>query len=377
MKIAFVSECFPSPEKPQYCIFLEQQAQALIALGNSVEIIVPKVGNIAYRKYARKGMIVYEFGIKGKWFNFFYKSYNKEIQNLNVDWGKYDVVSLHIISVPIAESVVGLCKRFQTKIVVHYHGLNVWYNYEEKKDIVHILLKEVEIRRKLKYLHEADAIVGVSESVCRIIRQKIIGNKVYKVYNGVDTLLFNQKKKKNGEEFCIVSVGNLIPIKGHYYLIESVKRLISKGIKVKLKIIGEGPCKQELINQSHINGIREKVEFAGPLSYDEVVEAMQNADMFVLPSYFESFGCVYLEAMSTGTVTLGCNCYGPSEIIENHKNGELINPKDSESICEAIEKVIRDKNYKKKLEENAVIRAKEFSWEASAKSLLAVYKKIV
>mgnify|MGYP004699882721 FL=1 len=99
--------------------------------------------------------------------------------------------------------------------------------------------------------------------------------------------------------------------------------------------------------------------------------------MFIMPSYYDSFGCVYVEAMSTGTVTCGCDVYGPKEIINDGVDGLLVKPRDVQSIVDAIKKVHSDICYRKRIEDNAVKRAAQFSWKKSAIALEAVYTNIL
>ena len=115
----------------------------------------------------------------------------------------------------------------------------------------------------------------------------------------------------------------------------------------------------------------------GYLSYDNVLSLLQNSDIFVLPSYYEALGCVYLEAMSCGVPVIGCINNGIDEIIQNGVDGFLIEGKNVEGIVESIKKMIREKRYKEMgilarqhVEEN-------YSWMNSASRLIMIYKKIL
>lgn len=377
MNIAFVSECYPSPERPQYCVFIEQQAAALQQLGHHVVVLKLQRGNGLEVVSNFHGIEVRCINLPSKRLDKVYCNMQSRLKANNINWREFDVVSIHIVSLPITEAIVSECKHSNVPSVVHYHGLNVWHDYYERRDIYHRLQKIIENQRKLQMLKGASAIIGVSKSVCDVVHERLCQANVYTVYNGVDTSLFCPIEKVIGETFKILCVANLIPIKGHQYLIQAVKELINEGYQIRLDLVGVGLYEhnlKQLVKELNISG---NVIFYGSKPYTEVAEMMKTADMFIMPSFYDSFGCVYVEAMSTGTVTCGCNVYGPKEIIEDGVSGLLVKPKSVESIVEAVKTVMDNPDLRKKLEQNAIKRAARFSWHQSAIDLSEVYKKYV
>ena len=104
------------------------------------------------------------------------------------------------------------------KVVIHYHGLNVWENY----NTLHKYYEKYLATKRIKILRKADAIIGVSNSVSDIIA-KGISNKKYIQYIMVLILPFkpDHGKKENPNEINITCVANLIKTKGHEYLINA------------------------------------------------------------------------------------------------------------------------------------------------------------
>lgn len=378
MKIAFVSEHYPSKEHTQYCVYLQQQVLALQKLGHKVEIIRLQIGKNVDSTEVLAGIIVHNIYISNCVLDKVYASYEQRLKG-KVNWTLYDIVSIHIVSVPFAESVIRECHKVNVPTVFHFHGLNVWDNYYHKNDFIHKLLHIIETRRKIGYLKNCRAIVGVSKGVCDVVRERLQFPKSYLVYNGVDIGKFPRTPKvyKKGAPFNILCVANYIPIKGQEYLINAIAQIVNEDIIAHLYLIGQGPDETKLRNMVADLNIQDNVTFLGLQPYENVYRYMSQADMFIMPSYYDSFGCVYVESMSTGTVTCGCDVYGPKEIINDGVDGLLVKPRNVQSIVDAIKKVHSDICYRKRIEDNAVKRAAQFSWEKSAIALAAVYTNIL
>ena len=377
MNIAIISECYPSTARPQYGVFIEQQAMALQKMGHNVVVIKPNLSGKLDADQNFNGIEVRNFSLPRRRTDRLYCNMKARLKKKEINWREFDVVSIHIVSMPIAEAIVAECKQCQVPSVIHFHGLNVWSDYYGHKDLYHRVQRLFFNKRKLDMLKAATAVVGVSQSVCDIVHERLHQDNVYLVYNGVDTSLFTPAEKVNDGTFKMLCVANLIPIKGHRYLIQAVRNLVDSGYKVRLDLIGMGPDENELRELVWNLKLDSNVVFHGSKPYATVAEMMQETDMFIMPSFYDSFGCVYVEAMSTGTVTCGCDVFGPKEIIEDGISGLLVKPRDADSIVAAVKKVIEDPALRNQIEQNAIKRAKRFSWAQSAVDLIDVYQKYV
>jgi glycosyltransferase involved in cell wall biosynthesis len=172
------------------------------------------------------------------------------------------------------------------------------------------------------------------------------------VYNGVDTELF-QPSKAAAERTMILSVGNLIPIKGHEALIRAVSSVATEFPDITLEIIGDGaerPRLQALTEELRIAG---KVQFPGRRSRSEVADAMRGCTLFALPSRYEGLGCVYLEAMCAGKAVIGCREQGIAEIIRHGSNGFLVGPENEKELEIALGMLLRDEQRRRNIERAA------------------------
>ena len=114
------------------------------------------------------------------------------------------------------------------------------------------------------------------------------------------------------------------------------------------------------------------------LANDTQTENMQKAGIFVLPSFYEALGCVYLEAMASGVAALGIKGCGIDEIITDKENGYLVEPHNTEQIAERILYAIENP------EEHARIAMagydhviNQYQWVHVAQSLAKVYEEIL
>jgi teichuronic acid biosynthesis glycosyltransferase TuaC len=167
------------------------------------------------------------------------------------------------------------------------------------------------------------------------------------VYNGVDTELFSPDSETVAGEHKILSVGNLISIKGHATLLRAVAGLVPEHPSISLDIIGEGPERTRLEALARELHLRDRVHFLGRCSRREVAAAMQRCTLFALPSRYEGLGCVYLEAMSSGKTVIGCRGQGIAEVIQQGSNGFLVGPDNERELTLALGMLLRDERLRK------------------------------
>ena len=196
------------------------------------------------------------------------------------------------------------------------------------------------------------------------------------VYNGVNPELFSPGTEPPPERPVILTVGNLIPIKGHEFLIRAVAALAPEFPTLTLEIIGDGPQSSRLQSLTHQLQITERVRFLGRKSRDEVAAAMRRCTVFALPSRYEGLGCVYLEAMATGKPVIGCRGQGIAEIIQHGSNGFLVGPDNERELTLALAMLLRDESRRRNLGSAARDTILErFTLEQQAEILVRIYRE--
>lgn len=182
-----------------------------------------------------------------------------------------------------------------------------------------------------------DFIICNSESVTQylITNLKYDSEKISTIENG--TYLPSNKRNnyfKKNEVMEIVCVANFHEIKGHIYLLEAINEIVKEGYKVRLKLVGEGACKEKIIEYTHLNNIQNEVEFLGLLN--EVYSVLYESHILVLPSLSEGLPNAIMEAMATELPIIASKVGGIPELIIEKENGILVNPASSKELKEAI-----------------------------------------
>lgn len=145
-----------------------------------------------------------------------------------------------------------------------------------------------------------------------------------------------QKKISHNKPLNLIFVGKLVEQKRIHVLLKALKICHCEYF---LKIVGEGPYRNDLEKMARELGIEENVQFLGKLPRDEVAKEMFNSDMFVMVSKHETLGLVYIEAMAAGCVTVGTKGEGIDGIIESGKNGFLVTPDNEIELAKIIDYV--------------------------------------
>ena len=196
------------------------------------------------------------------------------------------------------------------------------------------------------------------------------------IHNGVDTKKFKKVKTdlkdEFGCEFLSTTVCRLIPQKGVEHLIKAVKEIDRD---FKALIIGRGPELEPMEALAKKLGVEKKVEFISRVIPErELIEYYSASDFFILPSLWEPFGIVLIEAMACGNPVIATRVGGIPEVI-SFDCGMLVEPQSPEQIAGAAKKLIDDKKLRKKLSKKARERSeKVFDFDVVAKRVEQSYK---
>lgn len=228
---------------------------------------------------------------------------------------------------------------------------------------------------------KAARVICVSRAFARLIESYRTDIDV--VGNVVNCDIFTPPKvSKNHNEIrfltvCYMEEEAQLYKKGMDTLIQSWTEIVKENTNVKLVIGGGGKAVQKVVDWTKEYHVTDSVEFLGTLNREQVVEQMQMCDCFVLPSRYETFGVVYIEAMACGKPVIAVANGGPDDFVKDF-NGILIKP-DVEELTGAINKMIkRLKGYDYYYEEEISSYIKNlFSYDSIAGKLLEVYKSIL
>jgi glycosyltransferase involved in cell wall biosynthesis len=242
-------------------------------------------------------------------------------------------------ALPCGHAAMLLSRELNIPFVVSVHGLDVF-------STVQVGGRAGEWCRRIsqKVYSSSRRVICISEHVREAVLEGMGRNcRTSVVYNGVDPDLFSPASAASSETTTILTVGNLIPIKGHEHLIRAAASLAGEFAAVELEIIGYGSERRRLEALAQELKIEPRVHFRGRRSRVQVAEAMKRCVIFALPSRYEGLGCVYLEAMATGKPAIGCRGQGIAEIIQHGSNGFLVGPDNEKELALALAMLLRDK----------------------------------
>lgn len=275
---------------------------------------------------------------------------------------------------PCGHAAMLLSRELAIPYVVSVHGLDAYSTQQVKGR------SQQWCRRITQQVYRSSRrVICISEHV----REQVLEGagqscRTSVVYNGVDPQLFSPGKELASNQPKIVSVGNLIPIKGHELLIRAVAALTAEFPALSLEIIGDGPERERLELLTSKLNIRERVKFLGRRSRSEVAAAVQACTLFALPSRYEGLGCVYLEAMSVGKAVIGCREQGIAEVIQHGSNGFLVGPDNERELTLALAMLLRDETRRRNIERAARDTILErFTLPQQAEQLARIYRECV
>jgi glycosyltransferase involved in cell wall biosynthesis len=261
-------------------------------------------------------------------------------------------------------------EAFGTPFVVTVHGLDAFSSNQ-----VRGYAGERALRASRAVYESAQRVICVSGKVRERVLECAPKAKTCVVYNGVNTDMFCPGVESPSRNI-ILSVGNLIPIKGHELLLWAFARVHSIFPSATLHIVGDGPERSRLAQLAQQLGISKRTHLLGRRTRQQVAQAMQECAVFALPSRYEALGCVYLEAMSCAKPAIGCYGQGIEEVIRAGVNGWLIHPDCVEELEHALITLLRNPRLRNELGAEArKTMTRGFSITDQARQLAEIYRE--
>lgn len=388
MNVLIVPAFFRTKDRPTLGSFFWDQAQALKRAGHQVTILYSDTYSVKcigeYVSYAEKpfemceGIKIYRMkifcplkhGMEGH-----REEYAKGIQQL---YEKYDLKG----------------EQFD---VIHAHCC-VWAGYaamrlSEKTGIPYVITEHATLfelhkdkisKSNEKYIRQAfenaAKVICVSRAFSKLISEYRTSGDIEVIGNVVD---FDQFKPCRGEPhremrfltICYMNTRDQLRKKGLDILLKAWREFSEKYESAKLIIGGGGHAAQKAVEWCKEYGVEQTVEFIGQLSRKQVVEQMQACDVFVLPSRYETFGVVYIEAMACGKPVIAAASGGPDDFVTD-ENGILILNNNVESLQCALEYVYKQYEKYDALTIRGSVQSR-FSPLAIARQLAQIYRMVV
>lgn len=264
-------------------------------------------------------------------------SFNKAIKRIGIHYSDIAIVHAHVTGNAIFANYVKKI-NVHVKTVLQHHGYDVlgvtngkFANYQWHK------------KRCIEYgitlCNKIDLHVGVSNEILKYLEayNGIKLNRKYVLYNGVDTHKFYPMNFKH-TGFNIGCVANFWELKDQITLIKAVEILVCQGYKdLHVIFIGTGYTRSFCENYVQEHKLTEYFEFRNEVDHCKLNQFYNLLDLFVLPSYWDAFGCVYLEAYACGVPFMSAKGTGITEYIpEKDFSKWVIAPHDYLTLAENI-----------------------------------------
>ncbi|MEN9907203.1 MAG: hypothetical protein RLZZ540_344 [Bacteroidota bacterium] len=263
------------------------------------------------------------------------------------------------VTYPFGVLAIQLAQKIGAESIVQHHGFDVmgYTNGRFQNKWIRKFNKYWINQFHVPLLNQANWNIGVSQKTLDALHAipEYKPTQEYVLYNGIDYQKFYPiAGQKDLDKFTIGCVANFWDLKDQITLIKAVNTLVKDQYKnIRVFFIGKGvtlkQCKKFVIE----NHLEENIFFLDTVQHHELLHFYNTLDLFVLPSYWEAFGCVYLEAHACGIPFIAVKNQGISEIVRpNHAQRQLINKSDSAALQDNILYYYQNRTYFPDLEIN-------------------------
>jgi glycosyltransferase involved in cell wall biosynthesis len=287
-----------------------------------------------------------------------------------IDREQIDLVNAHA-PVPLFADVAAQCSR-ELPFVLTYHT-GPMRNGRALYDMICSLYERCLLSATAR---RADQIIANSHYVAASF-QDLFAGKVTIVSPGVDTNLFREGGRRDPNLVLFVaSLAKAAHYKGLPDLIAAISLLHEDRPTVRLEVVGDGDGMADHIAFCQQRGLADNVTFVGRLDRVALAAAYQRASVLALPTYFESFGSVLAEAMSTGRPVVSTKVGGVPALVSNGVDGVLVTPGDVSALASAIRNLLEDQALATEMGRRGAQKVRsELSWNTQADRTCAVFEK--
>lgn len=387
MHIVVIPSWYPADENSVDGIFFRNQAQALQRSGQKVGIVAPMFrylrsrpktilrGPYGFAKHKQGGLNTYIFNSmyffprcpiididRIRWVRAGMKTFARYI----ADHGKPDIIHAHAMNYGgiLAHQI---SKKYNIPFVLTEHSSIYARN----------LVRKNQWRAMHQAAQNCAARIAVSRDFCTLLQTKYHGLNWAYLPNilGENFAQDFDFPTKNTEEFIFCSVAHLRPLKGFDILLPAFAQARKKYPNFKLIIGGDGRERQRLHQLAADLQLGESVQFEGALNTGGVLQLMRQSNAFILASRTETFGIVFIEALSQGLPVIATRCGGPETIV-TPENGILVPTENTAALAQAMIDLYENRQHysPQTLRQNCL---NEFGETAVVQKLLNIFERVI
>ncbi|HHT9137258.1 MAG TPA: glycosyltransferase family 4 protein [Candidatus Wunengus sp. YC60] len=283
---------------------------------------------------------------------------------------------------PLSALIGVFCKFFFKKpyvVCVHIFG-------STKEHAGNNLFARIYFNIEKITLNYADAIVTAGDSLSKFLvnTHKLSPKKLIMIHPGMDAQevkednsFLREKYGIDDRTFVLLYLGRFIKEKGIFDLLDAIKILKKKNIKVRLLFAGNGELESEIIKESRQNGLDDYISVIGAIYGDEKNLLIKRSNVMIRTSYHEVFPVTYLEAMSLGTPVIATPVGDVHYVAEKSGAIELVPINNPEKIAEGILKLMSSPELLEKMSESGLKYIESISWNNQADKFLKVLEDVI
>jgi len=310
----------------------------------------------------------------------------------------FTVLKFQRFSLPVIRKMKQILREYKIDII-HCRKSREIYNWyfalTSFPNVKFVVSFHTGVPDKRNFFHKwfykrVNKIIAISDYYAGIMRKKlpVSADKIIKLYNGVDLNKFKIQSSKgkfrkeykiSQKDLVFTGIGNIIPGKGVEEFIKAAGILNKKYSCLTFIWVGHDlyssikDYKQKLVKIVNNSGLKNRFIFTG--YRNDIPTILNDSDIFILPSYHEAFGNVYIEAMACGLPVIGYDTSNTKEIIFNAQNGFLVKPGDSLELASTMEKYINNRKLIRKHGNKGLQISKKFSLLTHIKNLVKIYNE--
>jgi glycosyltransferase involved in cell wall biosynthesis len=290
------------------------------------------------------------------------------------EFNKYDLIHFIDYSSPLI--------KIKKPFIVTIHDLS-YYKYPETFTYGSRKIKKIiapySIKNATRIIADSNntkkdilSMFNVNEEKIKVIYP---GRPNYQRIEDINEIKKVKRKYRISGEY-ILYLGTLEPRKNILSLIDAYYNLIKEEISENLVIAGKkGWLYSDIFEKVNHLKLSDRIIFVGFVDEKDKPALYSGAKVFIYPSLYEGFGLPPLEAMTCGTPVIASRTSSLPEVIE--ESGIYINPRDINSISQALYDLIKNKNLRNKLKELGIKRSRFFDWKKTVEQVLEVYNEIL
>jgi glycosyltransferase involved in cell wall biosynthesis len=256
-----------------------------------------------------------------------------------------------------------LSKKFQIPYVVSTHNERFYFDHAYSRKVAR------------RILTGASMVMPMNHSNYLYFKSIGIGN-LERATHGFSTDFLREQKMDRSSTVSLFTVADLIKLKNIDKVILAISNL-SKEFDLSYTIIGRGPEKDSLQGLVSELQIQNLVFFKDVVPHELIAEEMYQHDIYVMPSYFETFGRVYFEVMAMGIPIVCARNSGIYGIFKDGEEGLSVDHMDMESIMDALSLLISNREERLRIGKNGQVMVRNYTWENIARELRKKYSSAV